>query len=397
MNTIVLEKVAQAVDILKEQGVDLWFTFVRETTAYRDPVLPLIYGHDLTWQSALILTRHGDRIAIVGSFEAETARRTGAYTEVIAYNQSIRPDLLAVLDRLNPSQIAINYSRNDVHADGLGHGLFQLLTEYLQETPFANRLVSADKISAALRSRKTPSEVERIRKAVQTTYAIYAKTFARLQVGMTEIEAAEFMHSQVAEAGLVEAWDRNHCPTVNTGPESSMGHVGPTTLTIQPGHIVHFDFGVKEADYCSDIQRVGYVLRPGETQAPPEVQHGFDTAVMAVQAAVKAMRPGITGQEIDAVCRGVVTARGYAEFMHATGHHLGRTVHDGAGVIGPLWERYGQTPTYPLEPGHVYTVEPSLTVPGYGGIGIEEDVLVTADGCVYLGEPQTRLILINPA
>jgi Xaa-Pro aminopeptidase len=304
--------------------------------------------------------------------------------------------LLAVLERLNPAQIALNFSEDDVHADGLGHGLYQLLLTYLQGTPFAERLVSAEKISGALRSRKTSGEIARMRKAIETTGVIYARTFAHLQVGMSEQEAAAFMHQQVAAAGLVEAWEKSHCPTVNTGPDSAMGHVGPTNLTIQPGHIVHFDFGVKQAGYCSDIQRVAYVLRPGETHAPPEVQQGFDTAVKAIRAAVAAMLPGVTGHTIDAICRGVVVGAGYAEFMHATGHHLGRTVHDGAGVIGPLWERYGNTPNYPLEAGQIYTVEPSLVVPGYGGIGIEEDVLVTENGCEYLGEPQTEIILIHP-
>jgi Xaa-Pro aminopeptidase len=395
MNEIVLEKTAQAIGILNELKLDAWLTFVRETPAAADPVLPLIYGHDLTWISALILTRQGDRIAIVGHFESEAARRTGAYTEVIGYHQSIRPDLLAVLERLNPAQVAINYSQNDVHADGLGHGLYQVLTGYLSGSPFADRLVSAEKISAALRSRKTPSEIQRMRTAIATTLDIYDQTFRFLRVGMSEIEIARFMHARVAEAGLVEAWDPAHCPAVNAGPASNMGHAGPTELVVEPGHILHFDFGVKQADYCADIQRVAYVLRSDENQAPPAVQHGFDTVVKAIQATVNAMRPGVTGQELDTICRKIVTEAGYPEFMHATGHHLGRTVHDGAGVIGPLWERYGSTPTYPLEAGHIYTVEPSLFVPGYGGIGIEEDVLVTEHGCEFLGEPQTQLLLLS--
>ena len=100
MPTLVQEKVNQAIEILKEKQIDLWLTFVRETSAFADPVLPLIYGADLTWQSALILTRNGDKIAIVGRFEAETARRTRAFDDVILYDEAFKPVLIQVLDRL---------------------------------------------------------------------------------------------------------------------------------------------------------------------------------------------------------------------------------------------------------------------------------------------------------
>jgi Xaa-Pro aminopeptidase len=107
------------------------------------------------------------------------------------------------------------------------------------------------------------------------------------------------------------------------------------------------------------------------------------------------MKPGVPGIEIDTIARNLVVERGYPEYKYGTGHHLGRTVHDGAGLLGPAWERYGETPFYPIEAGHVYTIEPGLMVPGYGYIGLEEDVLVTEDGAVFLTKPQTELILIR--
>ncbi len=394
MSTLIQEKVSQAVAILEENQVDAWLTFVRETSAASDPVLPLIYGHDLTWQSALIITRRGESFAILGALEAETAQRLQAYTHVLPYHEGIRSTLLDTMEQISPTSIAINYSKNDVHADGLSHGLYQVLLESLQATPWESRLVSAEKIISALRGRKTPAEIERIRTAVESTRQIFEETFAILQAGMSEKQVAEIMQEKTRLRGLLPAWEAEHCPAVNSGPDSPVGHSGPTAIQIQRGHILHFDFGVKQADYCSDIQRVVYFLKPGETQAPPEVQRGFDTVREAVQAAVDGMRPGKTGVEIDAIARHVITQAGYPEYKYATGHHLGRLAHDGAGVLGPAWERYGETPYYPLEAGHVYTVEPGLEVPGYGYIGLEEDVLVTESGTIYLGDPQRQLILL---
>ncbi|HTX89861.1 MAG TPA: Xaa-Pro peptidase family protein [Anaerolineales bacterium] len=393
MPSLVQEKVQQAIGIMKEKQIDAWLTFVRETSAVLDPVQPLIYGATLTWHSALILTSSGESIAILGNLEAEAARRTGAYAEVIGYDKSIQADLVRILERLNPKQIAVNTSLNDPTADGLTHGMYQVLKGYLLKTPFADRLVSAEPVINALRGRKTPAEVARIQKAVDTTEEIYRRTFEYLQPGMTEIQVSQFMHNQICELGLSEAWDYEDCPAVNSGPESEVGHAGPTGIVLERGHLVHFDFGVRQDEYCSDIQRMVYLLKPGEAEPPEPVRKAFGTVYAAVQAAFQAMRPGRIGAEIDQAARKTVTDAGYPEYMYGTGHGLGRAAHDGGGMLGPRWEKYGDLPNQLLEAGQVYTIEPGIAVPGYGYVGLEEDVLVTETGATLLSAGQKELVL----
>ncbi len=394
MSTLVQSKVQQAVEILKELEIDTWLTFVRETSAGGDPVLPLIYGEGgLTWQSALLINRTGDCSAIVGQFEAHAARETGAFATVIPYDQSIRPALRAELERINPASIAINTSTTDVIADGLTQGMYTILLEILQDTPFAARLVPAENIIRALRGRKTPAELELIRTAINTTEDIFEETFHFAAMNMSEVEIADFMHRRLDDHDLDAAWSYEGCPIVNTGPDSPVGHAAPGANRIRPGHILHIDFGVRQAGYCSDLQRVAYFLKPGERDAPHEVRQAFETVSQAIQAAVRAMHVGIPGKEIDALARHHITQAGYPEFMHATGHQLGRLAHDGGGLLGPPWDRYGLAPNYLLEAGQVYTVEPGLMLPDFGYLGLEEDVVVTSHGAEFLSKPQRKIIL----
>jgi len=394
--SLLQEKAMQATKILQEINIDLWLTFVRETSGVRDPVLDFLVGpHDLTWQSALIFTKSGERIAIVGNLEKSEVEHLGIFNIVLGYDEGIRSLLVETLYRLDPDEVAVNTSHDNVQADGLTHAMYEMLVGHLDGTPYANRLTSAEPVINALRGRKTHSEVERIRKAVEITDEIYRNTFEFIRVGMSEKEVAAYMHAQVAEAGLGFAWPRESNPAVNSGPESPFGHSGPTDIQIEPGHVLHFDFGVKYEEYCSDIQRVVYVLRQGETTAPSEVQRGFETVRQAIEVSRAAMKPGVQGMEIDTLARRTVTEAGYPEYKHALGHQLGRVAHDGGALLGPLWEKYGDSPKLQLEVGQVYTIEPSLVVPGFGIIGLEEDVVMTEAGAEYLGEPQRELVFLQ--
>ena len=394
--TLIQEKVQQAIDILQQQQIDLWLTFVRETSGVRDPALDLLVGPaDLTWPSALMLTRQGGKLAIIGNLEKESLERLGVYDPILGYDTAVRDLLRETITRLDPQTIAVNTSRNNVHADGLTHAMYEMLREHLAGTPYADRLVSAEPIINSLRGRKTPAELARVREAVRITDEIFQKTFEYLQIGMTELEVADFMQAQVRARGLELAWPAENCPAVNSGPNSPVGHSGPTDIRLERGHLLHFDFGVKYEDYCSDIQRVVYLLREGETEAPVEVQRGFLTIRTAIEKARAAMRAGVTGNTIDVIAREIVTGAGYPSYPYALGHQLGRVAHDGGALLGPLWEKYGDSPNLKLEVGQVFTIEPGLAVPGYGYLGLEEDVVITKNGAEYLGRHQSEIVLIE--
>ncbi len=394
--TLIQEKVNQAIEILKEQQTDMWFTFVRETSGVRDPALDLLIGkNDLTWQSALILTRRGEKIAIIGNLEKDALQRLGVFNEILGYDKSIRELLRETIARLNPDQIAVNTSRNNVHADGLTHAMHEMLREYLIGTPYAERLASAEPVISALRGRKTPAEQARVQKAIEITDEIYQKTFDFIKVGMTEIEIGAYMQKLANEYGVGLAWPAENCPAVNSGPDSPVGHNGPTDIKVERGHLLHFDFGVRYEEYCSDIQRVAYVLREGEVEAPVEVQRGFITIRTAIEKSREAMKAGVTGNSIDVISREIVTDSGYADYPYALGHQLGRVAHDGGALLGPLWEKYGDSPNQKLEVGQVFTIEPGLAVPNYGYLGLEEDVVITETGAEYFTEPQREIILIK--
>lgn len=393
---LIREKVRQAIAILNEKGIDAWLTFVRETEQTPDPVLDLILDLNLTWISALILTAKGDRIAIVGRFDRENVAALGVWDPVIGYDESIREPLVETLQRLNPREIAINYSENDPAADGLSHGVWCLLHRMLSGTPFVSRLISAEDVIGALRGRKTPMEIEAIRRAVATTEALFEEIGAFLRLGRSEREIQAFVHERMRAMGVEPAWDPDYCPIVAIGPDAPIGHAMPGDRRVAPGVLVHVDLGIRQDGFCSDMQRVWYVLREGEEAPPLEVQRAFQAVRAAILAGFQALHPGVQGWEVDAAARRTLTQQGYPEYLHALGHHIGRTVHDGATILGPRWERYGQTPYGVVEVGNVFTLELGVKVPGYGYIGLEEDVQVTPQGAEWISHPQAELWVIRP-
>jgi Xaa-Pro aminopeptidase len=393
-STLVQQKLDQAVEILREQDVDLWLTFVRETMLTKDPCLDLIAGTYSAWTGAFLVSAGGERIAIVGRFDAPSVEQSGGY-EVTGYDESIRPALLEAVERLAPRTIALNYSTSDPAADGLTHGLWLELQSIFEGTPFADGFQSSETVVNALRGRKSPEEVARIRESARETEEIFEQVSRELALDRSELEIANVMHREVAQRELGYAWGRDHCPAVDAGPDKDVGHSPPGELRTRRGELLHVDFGVCLDDYCSDLQRVWYFLDEGESEAPGDVRRAWDAIWASLDAGVEALRPGAAGWEVDAAARETLVGAGYPEPMHALGHQLGRSAHDGGTTLAPRWHRYGRSPFGLVEEGNVFTVEYGASVPGRGYIGLEDDLLVTADGVEWLSTPQRELWLVR--
>jgi Xaa-Pro aminopeptidase len=400
MSALTAEKLKQAETLTEQSGADVWLTFVRETDEGGDPVLPLILDGGLVWQSALMVTARGERVAVVGRYDADPLIASGDWQEVIPYVQSIREPLVQTLERLippagRPPKIAVNYSPNDVKADGLSHGMYLLLEEYLHGTRFEGCLVSAERIVMGLRGLKTETEIGRIRAAIAETEWLFLEAAEFARIGVSERAIYRFVQERIDSRGLGYGWNRAGNPIVNSGPDSMAGHGVPSdTITLAPGHIFHMDLGVVKEGYSSDMQRCWYVAAPGERTIPDDLRQAMTAVTGAISAGAAVLRPGIEGWRADEAARAFLTESGYPEYMHALGHQVGRAAHDGGAILGPRWERYGTTPFLPVEKNQVYTVELGVNVAGRGYLGIEEMVLITEDGCAWLTKRQLTVPLL---
>ncbi len=382
------EKLDQIPALLHETGIDCWLVWVRETIQTPDPVLPAILGADLVWPSALLFTASGERIAIVGTYDADVVPGE-LFSRVVPYAEGMADLLRAELDRIAPRTIGIDESKNDSGADGLTAGMKALLVDMLSATPHATKLVSAERLIGGLRGRKSPYEQERIRDAVRITEDIFDELDSFLAVGRTEIEIQQFVHRRMAELGVGFAWQAASNPAVDAGPNKPFGHGGPSDNPTKRGHLLHFDFGVQSGGYSSDLQRMYFFGTKSEI--PSEVRRAFETVRDAIQLAADFLRPGVRGKDVDAVARRHVIDCGYPPFAHALGHQVGRYAHDGGTLLGPAWERYGESPNGIVEAGNVFTLELHVPTAAHGQVSLEEDVLVTEAGCEFLSHPQRAL------
>ena len=393
LNGLVPEKVEQAIDILKELDIDVWLTFTQKMgDTGGDPVYPIIFGQRDLGSGILLLTRSGERIALVGGLDTAIPSATGVWNRVIDFESNLTVTLVKILTEINPQSIAINYATYNPKADGLSHGKYLWLQNTLANTPFAERLISAETLIGKLRGRKSPGELALIRAAIVQTDEIFEEVKDYLQPGRTGLEIYNFIHAEVKRRGLETSWSRDHCPVVTVGPVAPIGHTPPGNTVLERGWTLQIDFGIKYKGLCADFQRMWYVLEDGETQPPDDVLHLFNTIRQGIDAAIDCIQPGVATWRPAEAARKVLVDAGYPEFPYGVGHQLGRATHDGHPGLGVYVEGL---PEWYMEVGNVFTVEGLETfLENRGWISLEDNVLVTETGHEILTTQQRELWLI---
>ncbi|MBM4345569.1 MAG: aminopeptidase P family protein [Deltaproteobacteria bacterium] len=384
--------------LLDAHGLTAWLVLTRE--ASRDPVAAhLGAGHAVARTACVFGRVDGQmrRVAVAASYDVAPLQACGLYDTVVGYKQEgLRPHLAAWLRRLDVGAVGINESRDVPLADGLSAGMRSYLHQ-LCDPELAGRLATAERLVIDLLSHRSAADLRTIEAAVLRTQAVARQVLAggAIVVGRsTEREVAEALRAAVVAGG-------DHLEFVSVNVGASRGHGGPTDRPLNVGDLLRVDFGIKHRGFCSDLQRTIYLTAPGFARPPAEIARMWAVNRAAFAAALQAIRPGATGCEVDAAARAVVTAAGYPSYPHATGHALGREVHDIGPILGPDWpERYGMTVHLPLRAGQVLAVEPAVYGPDPRSaellhIAVEHDVVVTEDGCRLLGEDQPEIWVVG--
>ncbi|MGD8453034.1 MAG: Xaa-Pro peptidase family protein [Phycisphaerae bacterium] len=231
------------------------------------------------------------------------------------------------------------------------------------------KLVAASGLTHAARLLKDAGEVAAIRKAIDVAEKAFRRLCKWLKPGVTEREVAARLEYEMQMLG---AQGPSFSTIVAVGANSSLPHYEPGTTVVANGLPILIDWGARVNWYCSDLTRMIWLGKP-----PAKMVEINRIVHEAHDAAIAAVRPGMTANDVDKVARNHIKKAGYGPaFSHSLGHGMGLDIHE------PPWVRVGSDTV--LEPGAVFTIEPGIYLPGVGGVRIEDDVLVTKTGCEVL-------------
>jgi Xaa-Pro aminopeptidase len=260
--------------------------------------------------------------------------------------------------------------------------------DWWRETIAARRLDivlrSTERVVEQARMIKDASEIVTLRDAAARLDQVMPAVRAAVHAGETERSIAGVIEAAMREVG----YERMAFDTiVASGPHSAMPHYRAGTRALASGDLLVLDFGGVLDGYCCDLTRTVSIGVPSR-----EARRVYDAVRDAHAAAIAAVKPGIEASAVDAAARNVLVERGLGEaFGHGTGHGLGLEVHEEPRIGKPR----ADMPSVALAPGMVFTIEPGAYLPGFGGVRIEDDVLVTATGCEVLTRLPRELLSLG--
>ncbi|MCS6951578.1 MAG: Xaa-Pro peptidase family protein [Bryobacterales bacterium] len=259
------------------------------------------------------------------------------------------------------------------------HLPYSLFEQLDKELPERTRLTPAPGLVEGLRLVKSAEELARIRRSVETNSRAFAATLSLIRPGLRECELAAELEYQARKLGAERpAFDT----IVASGPRSAHPHARPTANCLERNHLLLIDMGAVQDGYTSDMTRTLYLGRPGQ-----RVRDVYRAVLEAQEAAIGAVRPGATAEGVDRAARLCLRKAGLARaFVHSTGHGLGLEVHEKP--------RLGKGDSTRLEAGMALTIEPGVYFEEFGGIRIEDTVVVTPHGCEVLTPTPKELIVI---
>jgi Xaa-Pro aminopeptidase len=235
--------------------------------------------------------------------------------------------------------------------------------------PATTKLVPITNAVEDARMVKSAEEIELIRRSVETNSRAFRRALKGFRAGMRESELAAEIDYQQRRAG---AQGYAFQTIVASGVRSALPHARPTREKIGDKGILLIDMGACEEEYASDMTRTVYIGK-----APKRFKTLYRAVLEAQLAAIDAVRPGVSASHVDAAARAVLVAAGFGtEFVHSTGHGLGLEIHEEP--------RIGKRSKTVLQPGFAITIEPGAYIENYGGVRIEDTVIVTEKGCEVL-------------
>jgi len=260
--------------------------------------------------------------------------------------------------------------------------------EWLERTSTSRGLAltwtSTERVVEQPRLVKDASEIATLRDAAARLTGVAESAFRSIRPGVTEREVAGSIEMAMRAAGYERlAFDT----IVASGPNAALPHYRAGTRILKPGDLVVLDFGGVLDGYCSDLTRTVSVGAP-----TPDALRLHAAVRDAQRAAMEAVKPGVPATSVDGAARGLLESRGLGNaFGHGTGHGLGLDIHEEPRVGPPR----SHSASVQLEPGMVFTIEPGAYLPGMGGVRIEDDVLVTGDGCEVLTSVPRELLALG--